>query len=99
MPSAAYRCLPAIALLLLVPVRVSAVQPAETTAGDAAEATETTDMDEPAAEAATADQPESTTPSVRETDEITMGMNAGNKPAVIRSGSDFLYVLMPVDLG
>ena len=36
---------------------------------------------------------------VAETDEIVMGMNAANKPAVIRSGNDFLYVLMPVDLG
>jgi DNA polymerase-3 subunit beta len=36
---------------------------------------------------------------VIETDEITMGMNAGNKPAIIRSGNDFLYVLMPVDIG
>ena len=36
---------------------------------------------------------------VTETDEITFGMNAANKPAVVKSGTDFLYVLMPVDLG
>lgn len=36
---------------------------------------------------------------VAETDEITIAMNAPNKPAMMRSGSDFLYVLMPVDLG
>jgi len=36
---------------------------------------------------------------VAETEEITLGMNASNKPAIVRSGSDFLYVLMPVDLG
>jgi len=35
---------------------------------------------------------------VAETDEITIGMNASNKPAVIKSGNDFLYVLMPVDI-
>jgi len=36
---------------------------------------------------------------VIETDEIFLGMNASNKPALIKSGNDFLYVLMPVDLG
>jgi len=36
---------------------------------------------------------------VVETDEITVGMNAPNKPALMKSGNDFLYVLMPVDLG
>ena len=36
---------------------------------------------------------------VVETDEITIGMNESNKPAVMRAGSDFLYVLMPVDIG
>ena len=36
---------------------------------------------------------------VTDTYEITFGMNAAYKPAVIKSGSDFLYVLMPVDLG
>ncbi len=36
---------------------------------------------------------------VCETDEITLEMGAANKPAIIRSGDDFLYVLMPVDLG
>lgn len=35
---------------------------------------------------------------VVDSDEITFEMNASNKPAVIKSGSDFLYVLMPVDL-
>ena len=30
---------------------------------------------------------------------ISFEMNASNKPAVLRSGPDFLYVLMPVDLG
>lgn len=34
-----------------------------------------------------------------DTDQITFEMNAPNKPAVIKAGSDFLYVLMPVDLG
>ena len=33
------------------------------------------------------------------TDEITMELSAGNKPAVMKAGNDFLYVLMPVDLG
>ncbi|MFA6133337.1 MAG: DNA polymerase III subunit beta [Phycisphaerae bacterium] len=32
-------------------------------------------------------------------EDITLEMNASNKPAVLKSGSDFLYVLMPVDLG
>jgi DNA polymerase III sliding clamp (beta) subunit (PCNA family) len=36
---------------------------------------------------------------VVETDEVTCEMNAANKPVVVRSGTDFLYVLMPVDLG
>jgi len=36
---------------------------------------------------------------VAETDEIHFEMNASNKPAVIKSGNNFLYVLMPVDLG
>jgi len=31
-------------------------------------------------------------------DEISFGMNASNKPAVIKTGSDFLYVIMPVSL-
>jgi hypothetical protein len=26
-------------------------------------------------------------------------MSAANKPAVLKAGNDFLYVLMPVDLG
>jgi DNA polymerase-3 subunit beta len=32
-------------------------------------------------------------------EDITLEMNAANKPAVLKAGSDFLYVLMPVDLG
>ena len=35
---------------------------------------------------------------VIDTDEITFEMNAPLKPAVIRSGADFLYVVMPVEL-
>ena len=31
-------------------------------------------------------------------DSISFEMNASNKPALIRAGNDFLYVLMPVDL-
>ncbi len=34
-----------------------------------------------------------------DTDELVVEMSAGNKPAVIKSGNDFLYVIMPVDLG
>lgn len=36
---------------------------------------------------------------VIDTDTIGLEMNAANKPAVVRAGADFLYVLMPVDLG
>ncbi len=36
---------------------------------------------------------------VVDTDDIVMEMSATNKPAVMKSGNDFLYVLMPVDLG
>ena len=36
---------------------------------------------------------------VADVDEITLEMNASNKPAVLKAGTDFLYVLMPVDLG
>ncbi|MDY6914614.1 MAG: DNA polymerase III subunit beta [Planctomycetota bacterium] len=36
---------------------------------------------------------------VAEADEIQFEMSAPNKPAVIKAGGDFLYVLMPVDLG
>jgi DNA polymerase-3 subunit beta len=36
---------------------------------------------------------------VTETDEITFGMNASDKPSIIKAGNDFLYVIMPVDLG
>jgi len=32
-------------------------------------------------------------------EEVVMEFSAGNKPALIKSGSDFLYVVMPVDLG
>ena len=35
---------------------------------------------------------------VAEVEEIIFEMNAPNKPAVLKAGSDFLYVLMPVDL-
>jgi DNA polymerase-3 subunit beta len=31
--------------------------------------------------------------------DISFEMNASNKPAVIKAGTDFLYVIMPVDLG
>lgn len=31
-------------------------------------------------------------------DEVSFEMNASNKPAVLKAGPDFLYVLMPVDL-
>ncbi|MHC4563755.1 MAG: DNA polymerase III subunit beta [Planctomycetota bacterium] len=33
------------------------------------------------------------------TDDITLELSAANKPALLKAGSDFLYVLMPVDLG
>ena len=33
------------------------------------------------------------------TDEFSFEMSGSNKPAMIKSGNDFLYVLMPVDLG
>jgi len=36
---------------------------------------------------------------VAETDEINLEMNEANKPAVVKAGNDFLYVLMPIDLG
>ena len=36
---------------------------------------------------------------VIDSDEIVFEMDAANKPAMMRSGNDFLYVLMPVDLG
>ncbi len=32
-------------------------------------------------------------------DEITLEFSAPNKPAVLKSGTEFLYVVMPVDLG
>ena len=35
---------------------------------------------------------------VAETDQVVLEMNAHNKPAVVKAGNDFLYVLMPVDL-
>jgi DNA polymerase III subunit beta len=34
-----------------------------------------------------------------DSDDIVVEMNASNKPAVIKAGSDFLYVIMPVELG
>ncbi len=37
--------------------------------------------------------------TVVEADEATMELNAPNKPALLRGGSEFLYVLMPVDVG
>ena len=33
------------------------------------------------------------------TDEFNFEMSASNKPAVVKAGNDFLYVLMPVELG
>ena len=36
---------------------------------------------------------------VIDADSINLEMSASNKPAVIKAGSNFLYVLMPVDLG
>lgn len=36
---------------------------------------------------------------VIDSEEVTVELNASNKPAVIKGGPDFLYVLMPVDLG
>ncbi len=36
---------------------------------------------------------------VIDTDDVSFELSASNKPAMIRSGTDFLYVLMPVDLG
>lgn len=36
---------------------------------------------------------------VVDSDEIAVEMSATNKPAVMKAGSNFLYVLMPVDLG
>ncbi len=36
---------------------------------------------------------------VIDSDQLTLEMSAPNKPAVIKSGTSFLYVLMPVDLG
>ena len=36
---------------------------------------------------------------VCESDQVSVEMNAPNKPAIIRAGSEFLYVLMPVDIG
>jgi DNA polymerase-3 subunit beta len=34
-----------------------------------------------------------------EADEISFELSAANRPAVIKAGGDFLYVLMPVELG
>ena len=36
---------------------------------------------------------------VVDTDEISFEMNANNKPAVLKAGSDFLYALMPLSPG
>ena len=36
---------------------------------------------------------------VADSDVITVELSASNKPAVLKAGADFLYVLMPVDLG
>ncbi len=36
---------------------------------------------------------------VVDTDDVSVEMNDTRKPAVIKSGSDFLYVLMPMDVG
>ena len=36
---------------------------------------------------------------VAETEQVSFEFNAPNKPAVLKAGSDFLYVVMPVDLG
>jgi len=36
---------------------------------------------------------------VCETDQVSLEMMASNKPAIIKAGPEFLYVLMPVDLG
>ena len=36
---------------------------------------------------------------VVESQTILFGFNASNKPGLIKSGNDFLYVIMPVDLG
>ena len=36
---------------------------------------------------------------VVDTEEVTLELSSSNKPAVLKAGSDFLYVLMPVDLG
>ncbi len=36
---------------------------------------------------------------VIDTDEIALDLTAANKPALVRSGNDFLYVIMPVDIG
>lgn len=36
---------------------------------------------------------------VVDSDEVVFELNASNKPAMMKAGTDFLYVLMPVDLG
>jgi DNA polymerase III sliding clamp (beta) subunit (PCNA family) len=33
------------------------------------------------------------------TDAVEVDLSAPNKPALLKAGADFLYVLMPVDLG
>ena len=36
---------------------------------------------------------------VIEADNVSLEMNANNKPAVLKAGADFLYALMPLDPG
>jgi DNA polymerase-3 subunit beta len=36
---------------------------------------------------------------VVDADEVSLEMNANNKPAVLKAGGDFVYVIMPIDLG
>ena len=36
---------------------------------------------------------------VTEADEVTIEFSAANKPALLKAGADFLYVVMPVELG
>jgi DNA polymerase-3 subunit beta len=35
---------------------------------------------------------------VIDSNELRIEMSASNKPAVLKSGDDFLYVLMPIDI-
>ena len=36
---------------------------------------------------------------VVDTDQVSIEMKASNKPGTLRTGSDFLYVVMPISLG